>query len=344
MSNRLTMRTMIRAGLTACILATATGAASPANAADTKVTFALDFIPLGRHAPWYAALAQGYFKDEGLDVTIVPSKGTAEVIQSVQSGASDIGLIDVPALVLARAGGATLKMVSVQYQKSPYAIFSLDKGANVTTARQLEGLNLGSGAGSFTPKIIQGFMAQQGLDPGKLQITNVAPPARASMLITGQIPAIEFFAMARPGLEAGAKSAGATLTTFLLADHGLDLYSNGIAARQEYIKDNPEVMKRFVRAALRGWKFTFDNPQKAAELQSRMVAGLKEESIVPEIAVLRALAVTPDTLANGLGSFDPAKMQKSLDFTVKYIGVSGTGPAARDLYETGFLPAQPVLP
>lgn len=342
MSTRRSM--VIRAGLAVCILTIAAWSAPSAYAADTKVTFALDFIPLGRHAPWYAAVAQGYFKDEGLDVTIVPSKGTAEVIQSVQSGASDIGLIDVPALVLARAGGSTLKMVTVHYQKSPYAIFSLDKGANVTTAKQLEGLNLGSGAGSFTPKIIQGFMTQLGLDPSKLQITNVAPPARASMLMTGQIPAIEFFAMAKPGLEAGAKSAGATLTTFLLADHGLDLYSNGIAAKQEYIKDNPDLMKRFVRAALRGWKFTFDNPQKAAELQSKMVPGLKEETIAPEIAVLRALAVTPDTQANGLGSFDPAKMQKSLDFTVKYIGVSGTAPAAGDLYATGFLPAEPVRP
>jgi NitT/TauT family transport system substrate-binding protein len=246
MSTRRSM--VIRAGLAVCILTIAAWFAPSAYAADTKVTFALDFIPLGRHAPWYAAVAQGYFKDEGLDVTIVPSKGTAEVIQSVQSGASDIGLIDVPALVLARAGGSTLKMVTVHYQKSPYAIFSLDKGANVTTAKQLEGLNLGSGAGSFTPKIIQGFMAQQGLDPAKLQITNVAPSARASMLMTGQIPAIEFFAMARPGLEAGAKGAGATLTTFLLADHGLDLYSNGIAAKQEYLKDNPDVMKQIGRA------------------------------------------------------------------------------------------------
>jgi NitT/TauT family transport system substrate-binding protein len=341
MSNRLS--TAVRAGMAASVL-TVAALVVPAGAADTKVTFALDFIPLGRHAPWYAAVAQGYFKDEGLDVTIVPSKGTAEVIQSVQSGAADIGFVDVPALVLGRAGGSTLKMVAVNYQKSPYAIFSLAKGANVTTAKQLEGLSLGSGAGSFTPKIIQGFMAQQGLDPAKLQITNVAPPARASMLMTAQVPAIEFFVMAKPGLEAGAKNAGTTLTTFLLADHGLDLYSNGIAAKDEYLKANPDLVKRFVRAALKGWKFTFDNPQKAAELQSKMVVGLKEESIVPEIEVLRALAITPDTEKNGLGSIDPAKMRKSLDFTTKYIGVSGPVPTEADLYDTSFLPAQPVKP
>ena len=64
------------------------GRASAQNAptALTKVVFSLDFIPLGRHAPWYAALAEGYYKDEGLDVSIIPAQGTAQVIQAVELG------------------------------------------------------------------------------------------------------------------------------------------------------------------------------------------------------------------------------------------------------------------
>ena len=65
-------------------------------AAPTKVVFSLDFIPLGRHAPWYAALAEGYFKDEGLDVSIIPSQGGAQVIQNVASGTADMGFMGVP--------------------------------------------------------------------------------------------------------------------------------------------------------------------------------------------------------------------------------------------------------
>src|ERR1700730_11584124 len=105
----------------ACVVAavlTTAGWLAPATAvapAPTKVTFALDFIPLGRHAPWYAAVAQGYFKDEALDVTIVPTKGTAEVIQTVQSGTAQIGFIDVAALVVARAGGSPLKMAALNH-------------------------------------------------------------------------------------------------------------------------------------------------------------------------------------------------------------------------------------
>src|SRR5438270_606908 len=225
-----------------------------------KVVFSLDFIPLGRHAPWYAALAEGYFRDEGLDVSIIPSQGTAQTIQAVESGTANIAFVDVPSVVLARANGSKLKMIAVNYQKAPYAIFSLSNGANVTEPKQLEGLNLGSGAGSFTPKVIAGFMAQKGLDSSKLSITNIAPPARAAALMSGQVPAIEFFVMSKPGLEAGARDAKAELRTLLLADHGLELYGNGIVATEETISKNPDLVARFVRAGLRGWKFAMASP------------------------------------------------------------------------------------
>src|SRR5262245_64819957 len=276
---------------------------APAQDPPTKIVFSLDFIPLGRHAPWYAALAEGYFKEEGLDVTIIPAQGTAQVIQAVESGTANIGFVDVPSVVIARSNGSKLKMVAVNYQKAPYAVFSLSTGANVTQPKQLEGLNLGSGAGSFTPKIIQGFMAQHGLDAAKLTISNVAPPARASTLLSGQIPAIEFFVMAKPGLEAGAKGVNAELRTLLLADYGLDLYSNGLAVTEGYLARNPDVMKRFVRAALKGWTFAIANPDKAAADQIQYVPTLKPEVIVAEIKIVADLAVTADTKKNGLGWF-----------------------------------------
>ena len=310
----------------------------------TKITFSLDFIPLGRHAPWYAAVAEGFYKEEGLDVSIVPSQGTAQTIQVVEAGTAQLGFTDVPSLVLARANGAKLKMVAVNYEKAPYAIFSLKPGANVTQAKQLEGLTLGSGAGSFTPKVIAGFMKQHGLDPNKLTISNVAPPARATALLSGQVPAIEFFVMSKPGLEAAAKAKGAELRTFLLADHGLTLYSNGIVATDDYLAKNADVVKRFVRASLRGWQFALKNPKKAVEDEIKFVPSLDLAKSVAEIGVVKDLAVTPAVEKHGLGWFDPAEMKSSLDFMVKYVGVGAHPPAAADLYATGFLPNPPVMP
>ncbi len=310
----------------------------------TKVTFSLDINPQGRHAPWYASLAEGYFKDEGLDVSIIPSGGGAQSIQNVESDTATFGFMAIPGLALARAAGAKIKMVAINYQKMPIAVFSLNPGANVTSAKQLEGLTLGSGSGSATPQILRGYMAQQGLDPDKLQVVDINPSARASALLTKKIPSIEFFVMSKTGLSAAAKASGLELQTFVPGDHGLELYSNGIGVKEDYLEKNPDAVRGFVRAALKGWKFAFEHPDKAAEDEIKYIPSLKPESIKAEIEIIRALSVTPETEKNGLGWFDSARMTRDLDFTVKYIGVSGTPPKAADLFAEGFLPHPPVKP
>ena len=115
-----------------------------AQAQTTDVKFILDFISLGRHAPWYVALGKGYFKDEGLNVTIMPSKGTADAIRTVVTGGAEIGFIDVPSLVAAGGAGAPIRIVAANYQKPPYCIFSLNPGKSRTVFLPeipVEGLN-----------------------------------------------------------------------------------------------------------------------------------------------------------------------------------------------------------
>jgi NitT/TauT family transport system substrate-binding protein len=330
--------------VTALAVAADTTPAAAQDKALTKVTFALDFIPLGRHAPWYAALAEGYFREQGLDVSIIPSQGGANSIQAVESRTANLGFIGVPELVLARANGVKIKLVAVIYQKEPIAIFSLQSGANVTTIKQLQGLTLGSGAGSFTPNILQGFMAQNGLDPRTLHVVDIAPPARASALLTKKVPSIEFYVMARPGLAAAAKDVHEELQTFLPGNHGLDLYSNGIGAREDYLAKNPDVVKGFVRAALKGWKFTFEHPDQAAQDEIKYVPSLKPDVVKAEIAMVHDLAVTAAVEQHGLGWFDPAEIRANRDFVVKYMAVNGTPPAASDLVASGFLPNPPIWP
>ena len=63
------------AALVAVVTAAGTAPSVAQDKPLTKVVFSLDFVPSGRHAPWYAAIAEGYFKNEGLDVTIIPGQG-----------------------------------------------------------------------------------------------------------------------------------------------------------------------------------------------------------------------------------------------------------------------------
>ncbi len=336
----------VKAGFVALLIGVVLTAAMPAFAQQkplTEVTFSLDFIVLGRHAPWYVALAKGYYKDAGLDVKIIPAQGTAQSIQALESNVAQFAFSDVAALVQARARGAsTAKVVAVNYQKAPYAIFSIDPGANVTKPEQLKGLEVASGAGSFTPKIIQGFMKEKGLDPNSIKFTMVDGAARVGLLLSGKVPAIENFILTQPGIQKSLQSG--KLATLLLADYGLELYSNAVLVRDEYIKSHPDVVRGFVAASLRGWKDALANPGEAADLQLQYAKGLNRDVIISELNIVRSLAVTPDTEAHGLGWIDPAKMKKSVDFVVQNIGVDGTAPAVADTYSADFLPSQPIKP
>ena len=309
----------------------------------TDVTFSLDFIVLGRHAPWYVALAKGYYRDAGLNVKIIPAQGTAQAIQALESGVAQLAFSDATSLVLARARGATTaRMVAANYQHAPYAIFSLSPGANVTTPQQLQGLEVASGAGSLTPKVIQGFMRDKGLDPGSVRFTNVDGAARVGMLLSGKVPAIETFIFSEPGIRRGAKDAEVKM--LLLAEHGLELYANGILVQESMLKRNPQLVKAFVQASLQGFRDALRNPDEAAALQLEHVKGLNRDVIVAELRIMKVLATSKDTATHGLGWIDAGKMRKTVDFVVQKIGVGGKAPAPAELYTTEFLPTQPVIP
>jgi NitT/TauT family transport system substrate-binding protein len=324
------------------LLAVGTGLGAQAHAQTTPVTFSLDFRALGRHAAWYVALDKGYYKKAGLDVTIIPSQGTAQAIQSVESKAAQFAFSDVAGLVAARANSqVTAKMVAVIYQKAPYAIFSLRSGANITKPEQLENLEIASGAGSFTQKVIEAFMKSKGLKAETVRYTNIDPAARIGMLVAKKVPAIETFAMSMPGVVKAAGAQDAQI--FLLANHGLSLYSNGILVRDDYLKSNGDKVKAFVKASLQGWHDTIANPQEAAAIVAKHVKGLDAGVALQELAIVNALVATPETKAKGLGTIDPKIMASSVDLIAKSIGAAGK-VQAKDLYDTSALPQPPIKP
>ncbi len=314
--------------------------AVPAAAQD--VTFTLDFIPLGRHAPWYVALAKGYYKEEGLNVNIVPARGTADSIRAVDSGTADIGFIDIPSLVAAGADASTIRMVAVNYQRPPYSVFSLEPGANITRPQDMVGKEFSAGNASLIPRIHQAFMKQNGVDPSTLKIVNLDPASLVAALAARRIQSIGLFAMSETAIKRAVKDA--EVKHMLLADHGLDIYANGIGVRDEYLQKNPDVVRRFVRAALRGWNDALANPEQAAKLQVQYVKALNPAVIVEELAVVRRLAVVPDTQKNGLGWIDADKLERTVSFVNDNVEVAGRRVTAKQIHRPGYLPKQPIRP
>ncbi len=322
-------------------VAVATSIMAPAAQAQ-DVKFVLDFISLGRHAPWYVALGKGYFKEEGLNVTILPSKGTADAIRSVATGTTEFGFIDIPSLVAAGSAGSVVKIVAANYQKPPYCIFSLNPGANIDSAKKLANIELGSSSASFVPKIWAAVMEMNGVDSKTMKIVNIDGSARVPMLASRKVASIDLFIMSEPAIRRAVPDAKPVC--LFAGDLGLEIYANSIGVHEDYLKKNPEVVKKFVRAALRGWKDTFANPKEAAEIQLKYVKALNPEIIVEEIEILRRVAITPEVQKNGLGYVTMTRMKNTVDFINKNIEVAGDKLTAEQIYVPGFLPEKPILP
>jgi NitT/TauT family transport system substrate-binding protein len=260
MSRALTARVMAAAAIAACLHSPA------AQAQDIK--FVLDFISLGRHAPWYVALGRGYFKDEGLNVTIMPSKGTADAIRTVATGGAEIGFIDIPSLVASGSAGASVKIVAANYQKPPYCIFTLNPGANVTEPKQMAGLELGSSTASFVPKIWAAFMEMNKVDSRTLKVVNIDAASRVPMLAAGKVQSIDQFLMSEPAIRRAVTNAKPVC--LFAGDYGLEIYANSIGVAEDFLTKNPEAVKKFVRAALKGWKDALADPEQASRIETNM--------------------------------------------------------------------------
>jgi len=324
------------------ITALAAAFAAPAQAQDKSVKFVLDFVPLGRHAPWYVALAKGYFKDEKLDVSILPSKGTADAIRMVESGIAELGLVDVPSLVASGSAGANIRMVAVNYQKPPYCVFSLNPGANVSSPKDMVSLEIGSSTSSFVPQIFRAFMQMNGQDGSSLKVVNIDGAARVPMLAARKVAAIDTFLMSEPSIRRAV--TGAQPKCLFLGDYGLDIYSNGIGVKDSYLKANPDVVKGFVRAALRGWQYALNNPEEAARLQIQYIKALDPQVAAEEIQILRRVAITPDVEKDGYGVVSLDKMRRTVKFINDNVAVTGTPLTAEGIYAPGYLPNSPIRP
>ena len=182
-----------RTGLAAAAFLGATLALAPAHA-QQAIKFSLDFKFEGPSAPFLVAIDKGYFKAEGLDVTIDSAAGSLEPINRVASGTYDMGFGDINSLIKFRDANPNnpIKAVFMVYNKPAFSIVGR-KSRGVTKPKDLEGKKLGAPApdGAYAQWKI--FTQANGIDASKVTVENVGFPVREPMLAAGQVDAITGF-------------------------------------------------------------------------------------------------------------------------------------------------------
>ena len=306
---------------------------------ETPIRFALDWRFEGPAAPFFVAIDKGYYKAEGLNVTIDPGAGSVEGINRVASGAYEVGFADINSLVKYRDNPRNLpvKAVMMVYDTPAFSIVSLKKNG-IAKPKDLEGKILGAPAadGAYAQWPI--FVQANKIDASKVKIENIGFPVREPMLAQGKVDAIAgFWFSSYMNLKANGVP-GDEIVVLLMRDFGVDLYGNVIIANPDAMRLQPKAVAGFVRATIRGIQETIRSPETAIDsLMSRNPIAKREVELERLKLSLEKNYVTADVRKNGLGAVDMKRLERSIEqigLTFQY----SSRPKAADIFTAQYLP------
>lgn len=313
---------------------------SPAVAEMTDIRFTLGWKTQGSDAPFLLALHNGYFKDEGLNVSIDQGEGSAATVTRIMGGAYDAGFGDINAIIqnaAARPGEAPV-MVYQLWNRPPFAIVT-PKSAGIETPADFEGKTLGGAQGTPTTRLFPVFAEINGVDLDKVAQENMAPNLQEPMMIRGDIDgAFVFTSTSWFNLIANRQDPAADYNWFNFEDYGMDLYSNGLMVSRELLAENPEAVAGLVRAVNKATLEVAANQDAAVE------AIMAFDNLVdPDLErarlefALTNLMNAPETTEIGIGDLVDERLTRSIAIVAQGYELERQ-PEASEIFDRSFLP------
>jgi NitT/TauT family transport system substrate-binding protein len=322
--------------------------AYPAQAQDNKYTMAMTWSFEASHLGYLAAQDLGKFKEAGVDVEVVRGHGATDTIRRLVTGDIEFGIIDATVLMKAMAQDPDARMVMVAntLQKSPYNVLYI-KDRSISAVEDLAAAKFGDTGGSVAqlyPTFLKFALEGTGKPIDQYESVQLDPAVRIPALFRGDVDVVASVIFEFPNVNFRAKEASVELATFNYADYGFDPYTYGVVVRPDFAKDNPDVVKAAVRAVLEGWKWTCENPEKAAELLSNHQKDVPMETMQPQVILALDHVGSADTAKHGLGYMNPERWESTYRLGLQGWSLEESAvPPLNELYDTSFMPDEAVM-
>ncbi|WP_322508140.1 ABC transporter substrate-binding protein [Anaerolinea sp.] len=246
----------------------------------TPIRLPVGYIPNIQFAPLYVAIEKGFFREEGLDVTVDYNMEVDNLAQ-IAAGKLDFAMISGEQVLLGRAKGMPVVYVMAWYQKFPVGI-AAPVSENIFKPEDLKGKRIGI-PGLFGASYIG---AKALLSTGGLSESDVTLDAIGFNQVEGITSGREQAAVVYIANEpVQLRALGYDITVLAVSDY-MELVSNGLVTSEKIVKENPELVRKMVRALVKGLDATIANPDEAYELSKKHVENLAQADASVQKAVL----------------------------------------------------------
>ena len=303
----LTIPTLIATALIAVVVSgCGSGDSADQSGAKAPVSLALDWTPNTNPIGVFVAEQLGYYKDEGLNVKVLPYANTAPETL-VSRGKADFGVGNQAGIAYARASGQDVLQVMANIAKTQYAIGVQASNKALQSPKDLDGKTYaGFGTPDEGPELEYVIKADGG--SGKFKTVTLNTTAYEAVY-NG---AADFTIAVTTWEGIQAELIGKPMRFFEFTDYGFPVqYSSVIESSNKYLNANPETAKKFLSATQKGYQYAQDNPVEAAKLLVKAnPQTIKDAKLARESAVLLASDGYYKGAGGKIGPVDPEIWEK----------------------------------
>lgn len=282
-------------------------------------------------APWMIAQQRGYYAQEGLKLNFLPGRGGIDTAKQIGAGNAPIGHSFGDTPIIARAAGVPVKSVALLGGRSMMQLV-VREDSPIKSPKDLKGRTITamsySDANFYS---LLGVLASAGLTKHDVDVQAVGPAGVWQLFSAGKADAMTGV----PEWIAESRATGAKLRIMPAFDY-FGSMAQAIIASDETIQKRPDMVRKVVRATLRGLRDVMTDPKSAArDYVAAMPTYAGREAFVEEVFALYNQYVYPDQKV--IGVMDPARMTAVQNFYVKE-GIVRSAAPLTDLFTNQFLP------
>lgn len=308
---------------------------APVAMAADAVSFRLNWYMSGWMAPFFYGHQQGYYKDEGIDITLSEGRGSGPTVQLIGAGSEMFGFADVATMILAASKGVPVKSVASILNVNDAGVISLE-GTNIKTAKDLIGKRIAITAGDSASATFPAVLAANNIKREQVTLVQVDAAAKPVLVMEKKADALlgglsdQVFLIQEKGFKTEA-------ITF--ADLGVSLVGFSVITNEDIIAKNPDLVRRFVKATSRAWEAARKNPQSVMSSLQTVKPDFDIERGLKQLNVMIALMDTPNTKGKPAGYHSETDWAALLKLLKDYRDLK-TDKTAAAFFTNDFVPAQ----